>query len=145
MPDKIKALNLGLALLTVVGEEVLSTAVSGLDVDLQDSTARLLQEVAIVMHSVSFEEARRMLPQYCFALWSKAVPDEMQEKVRAEATALGLLQDVPEEYKVLILGIRLARLTDGTTLRKAVEDLGASINAAPGLPPVPVCAENLIR
>jgi hypothetical protein len=134
MPDKMKALNLGLALLTVVGEKVLWTAVDGLRDDLQDSTAKLLKEVADVMNEVSFDRARKMLPDYCFALWSKPIPQEQQDKFRDDAKALSLLPEVPEEYKALLLGIRLARLTDGATLRKAVEDLTIAIRIPPALP-----------
>jgi len=135
MPDKIKSLNLGLALLTVVGEDVLETAIEGLRDDLQDSTEELIKQVAKVMHPVSFERAARMLPPYCIALWPKSIQDDELEKVRAEAVALRALQDVPEDYKALILGIRLARLTDGATLRKAVEDLGTAIQYPPTAPP----------
>jgi hypothetical protein len=134
MPDKIKSLNLGLALLTVVGEEVLQTAVHGLEADLQDSTAWLLQQVAKVMSPVSFERARRVLPVYCLGLWPKPVTDDVQQKLASEMTALGALQDVPDHFKALILGIRLVRLTDGATLQKAVYDLGTSIQI-PALPP----------
>lgn len=134
MPDKIKSLNLGLALVTVVGEKVLKTAIDGLREDLQDSTAQLLQKVATVMRPVSFERARRMLPQYCIALWSKPVPTDVQEKLKLDATALGAIRDVSEEYKAVILGIWLARMTDGTTLRKAVDDLGDSILTPRALP-----------
>jgi hypothetical protein len=130
MPDKIKSLNLGLALLTVVGEDVLETAVKGLSTDLQDSTAELLLDVAKVMQPVSFELAARMVPPYCYALWPKPISQEEQDKLAARAVALQSLRDVPAGYKALLLGIWLARITDGATLRKAVDDLGASIRNA---------------
>jgi hypothetical protein len=134
-PDKIKALNLGLSLLSIVGEKVLRTAVESLRKELQDSTAKLLEEVGSVMRQVSFERARRMLPPYCFALWAGLIPDELQQKLQADFKALSELSDVPEDYKSLFLGIRLARLTDGATLRKAVEDLGTAIKVLPRLQP----------
>jgi hypothetical protein len=134
MPDKIKSLNLGLALLTVVGEDVLRTAVKRLEADLQDSTAWLLQEVAKVMGPVLFEQARKVLPSYCFGLWPKPIEVNDQTTLASEMTALAAIQDVPKEYKSLILGIRLVRLTDGSTLRKAVDDLGSIITKAPDAP-----------
>lgn len=127
MPDKIKSLNLGLAILTVVGPKVLETAVKFLESDIQDTTSRLMQDVAVVMRSVSFERARQMLPRYCIALWPKPIPTEAEEKVKADVAALAALKDIAEEYKAILLGIWLARLTDGATLRKAVSDLGISI------------------
>lgn len=136
-PNKIKTLNLGLELLTVVGETVLQTAVRGLGGDLQDSTAKLVQEVTSVMASVSFERARRTLPSYCFALWPNDVPSDAQQKLLLDLKALSELTELPDEYKSLLLGIRLARLTDGDTLRKAVNDLGAAIKAQPAPSPPP--------
>jgi hypothetical protein len=127
MPDKIKVLNLGLALVTVVGEKVLETAVNGLRDDLQDSTAHLLNTVADVMRGLEFELARKMLPSYCFALWPQPIAQEAQDKFLDDAKALSLITDVPQDYKALLLGIRLARLTDGATLRKAVRDLDSSL------------------
>jgi len=129
MPDKIKSLNLGLALLTVVGEDVLRTAVYRLEADLQDSTAWLSKEVAKVMKPVVFERARKVLPSYCFGLWSKPIDPADQATLASEMTALSAMQDVHAEYKSLILGIRVVRLTDGTILRKAVEDLSSIITA----------------
>lgn len=143
MPDKIKTLNIGLALLTVVGEEVLRTAVKGLEADLQDTTSKLLPQVAEIMHGVSFNHARSMLPSYCFALYSKIVPSDQQEKLAAETKMLAELNDVPEDYKATLLGIKLVRMTDGATLKKAVQDLGPSIKVSPKLlaspdaPPTP--------
>jgi hypothetical protein len=122
MPDKIKSLNLGLALLTVVGTEVLKTAVDGLKSDLQGSTADLMRNVAAVMAPVSFEHARSMLPDYCLALWPKPIQNDVIDKFTTDATALAALNDVPEDCKALILGIRLGKLTDGATLRKAVDE-----------------------
>lgn len=143
MPDKIKSLNLGLALLTVVGEEVLETAVKGLEDDLQDSTVWLLQRVAKTMGPVSFERARRVLPAYCFGLWPKTVADDIQVKLSSEMTALGAIGEVSDQFKALILGIRLVRLTDGATLHKAVEDLGASIQVSGT--PAPIAPEVLAQ
>jgi hypothetical protein len=131
MPDRIKSLNLGLALLTVVGEGVLRTAINGLRQDLQDSTAQFLEDVKTVMNPVSFERAAKMLPGYCFAVWPEHVAEEEQEKLFAKVTALKQLPEVPEDYKALLLGIWLAHITDGTTLRKAVGDLGEAIVRMP--------------
>lgn len=143
IPDKIKTLNLGLALLSVVGEKVLRTAVEYLRADLQDSTAKLLNEVVSVMQSVSFDKARRILPGYCFALWPSVIPEAVQQKLAADLKALTLLspEEAPERYKALFLGIGLARATDGATLRKAVEDLGDSIKLNL-LPPPPDPADD---
>jgi hypothetical protein len=88
------------------------------------------------MHPVSFDRARRMLPGYSSALWPKPISDEMKA-LDIETTALAMLKDVPEDYKALILGIRIAKLTDGATLLKAVTDLGPLIKDAPsGAPTV---------
>jgi hypothetical protein len=129
MPDKIKAFNLGLALLTVVGEQVLSTAVTSLRTDLQDTTSWLNQEVAAVMAPVSFEKARKLLPDYCCGLWHGIVSEDEQEKLRAEMTELSIVRDLPDGFKALKLGIRLVRLTDGPTLKNAISDLGSAILA----------------
>lgn len=144
IPDKIKTLNLGLALLSVVGEKVLRTAVEYLRADLQDSTAKLLNEVVSVMQSVSFDKARRILPGYCFALWPSVIPEAVQQKLAADLKALTLLspEEAPERYKALFLGIGLARATDGATLRKAVEDLGDSIKLNLLLAPPPDLADD---
>jgi len=57
----------------------------------------------------------------------KPIQNDVIDKFKTDATALAALNDVPEDYKALILGIRLGKLTDGATLRKAVDDLGDSI------------------
>jgi hypothetical protein len=127
MPDKIKSFNLGLILLTVVGERVLQIAVKGLQADLQDSTAVLMNNVAEVMANVQFERAFSILPDYCFTIWPKPIEDGVKVKFMEDARALAKLPEVPPEYKVVLLGIRLARLTDGATLEKAVQDLGSLV------------------
>lgn len=134
-PNKIKTFNLGLELLTVVGENVLKTAVQGLNTDLQDSTAKLVKEVPAVMAGVLFDGARRMLPPYCFALWPNEVPADAQQKLMLDLKAMSELSELPDEYKSLLLGIRLARLTDGDTLRKAVDDLAGAIKKPAPPPP----------
>jgi hypothetical protein len=134
MPDKIKVLNLGLALLGVVGEDVLRTAVKGLERDLRDSTATLLDEIETVMSPIDFDLARVMLPNYCYALWPKPIADDVKEKEKLEIKTIAELKDAPAHYKSLILGIRLAKLTDGATVRKAVSDLGDSIYKPLALP-----------
>lgn len=138
MPDKIKAFNLGLALLTVVGEQVLSTAVKTLKADLQDSTSWLHRELATVMAPVSFDKARHLLPSYSYGLWHGTVPEDEQEKLRLEMTEYSALRNVPDGYKALILGARLVQLTDGPTLKKAIDDLGSIVlhEGKPGQEPV---------
>lgn len=130
MPDKIKALNLGLALLSVVGQKVLNTAVTSLKHDLQSDlqgNSEFVRQATDAMRMISFEPARRMLPPYIRALWPTEISKEAWDKLILDLKALSEMTDVSDIFKSLILGIRLARLTDVPTLRKAVEDLGRDI------------------
>jgi hypothetical protein len=130
MPDKIKALNLGLALLSVVGQKVLNTAVTSLKHDLQSDlqgNSEFVRQATDAMQMISFEPARRMLPPYIRALWPTEISKEAWDKLVLDLKALSEMTDVSDIFKSLILGIRLARLTDVQTLRKAVEDLGRDI------------------
>lgn len=135
MPDKIKSLNLGLALLNVLGMQVLRTAVDSLKRDLQtdrQANTDLVRDATAAVKAVSFEPARRMLPRYCFALWPD-VSNEAQQKLGLDLKALSEIRDVSDQYKSLVLGIRVAQLTDVDTLKKAVSDLSESIKfGSPG-------------
>ena len=137
-PERVKVLNLGLALLSVVGERVLETAIKGLQDDLEDSTARLIEEIGDVMADVSFTTARLIVPPYCFAIAQTEVPEEVRQKLTFDMKALDETQGVPEAYKVLRLGIGLARLTNGAMVRKALRDLDKDIKRPP--PPAPEIA-----
>jgi hypothetical protein len=134
MPDKIKSLNLGLELLSVVGANVLETAVKSLKRDLQSdrqANADLVRDATAVMRKIAFESARSMLPSYVLALWPSEISKEALQKLSLDLKALSEMWDVVDEFKSLILGIRLARLTDVVTLQKAVEDLANAITIQP--------------
>lgn len=130
MPDSVKAQNLGLALLNIVGELVLKAAVDGLREEIADSTSDVLKQVSTLMASVAYDKAYKILPPYCFSLWPFPVSDEQQAAVASDLEKIAKIADVPKEYKSLILGIKLAKLTDGATLTRAIGDLSGSIMAA---------------
>lgn len=136
MPDKIKSLNLGLALLNVLGTKVLETAVGSLKRELQTDdqvNIDLIKNATAIVRTVAFDPARRMLPQYCYAL-SPDVKPEVQQKLTLDLTALSMIPDVSDQYKSLILGIRLAQLTGVAALQMAVADLSDSIMVKPSNP-----------
>jgi hypothetical protein len=146
MPDKIKSLNLGLELLSVVGPNVLETAVKSLKRDLQSdrqANVELVRDATAVIGKVAFEPARRMLPPLVLALWPSEISKEASQKLSLDLKALSEMSDVVDQFKSLILGIRLARLTDVQTLKKAVDDLANAIivpaqpGAVPNAPPEP--------
>ncbi|MCI0598474.1 MAG: hypothetical protein L0Y50_08600 [Beijerinckiaceae bacterium] len=128
MDDRIRALNLGLALLNVVGERVLSGAVKDLgdlikgDPPVEDGAAA---KVAALMAGVDFDKARIALPAYCFGmapLGSPQAQSDFAQQLRELADS-----NLPPRVRSLILGLTLAQLVSFNVLQLSVQHLGSDI------------------
>lgn len=102
-------------------------------VDRKRASARATN-IAELMRGVSFAEAVEALPTYCLALMQN-VPADEQENLARDVRELTQAQ-MPDEIKVLNLGLRLMNVVGPETLEAAVKSLGAAIatTAAPGQP-----------
>ncbi len=134
MHDRIRALNLGLALLNVVGERVLSGAVKDLgdlikgDPPVEDgaaSQAATAEKVAALMAGVDFDKAKIALPAYCFGLVPLGSP-QAQSDFAQQMNVLSN-SNLPPRVRSLILGLILAQLVSFNVLQLSVRHLGSDI------------------
>jgi len=129
MHDRIRALNLGLALLNVVGERVLSGAVKDLgdlikgDPPVEDGAAA---KVAALMEGIDFDKAKIALPAYCFGL-GPAVAAQARSDFAQQLRELAE-SNLPPRVRSLILGLTLAQLVGFNVLQLSVQHLGSDIS-----------------
>lgn len=88
------------------------------------------QFVSQLMSQVSFEEAKLVLPSYCFALMQN-VPVEEEQRIGLDVAALSTA-DMPDRVKALNLGLMLLNVVGETVLEIAVQNLKDEFAAATG-------------
>lgn len=128
MDDRIKASNLGLALMNVVGQAVLRQAVTNLlphigsDPPFEEGRIAL---IAALMENVDFVKGIVLLPTYCVTLRA----DISAEKLAALQAKLEMIakSSLADKVKSLSLGLELANAFGFPAVKVAVEKLGAQI------------------
>ena len=128
MDDRVRALNLGLALINLVGASVLTSAVNNLGPFIEGDPPieqRDIARIANLTSRITYEKASLALPAYCFSL----VPNVTNDAQVAFAGQVRLLSqsEFPNRVRCLILGLGLANLVTYSVFRLAVEQLGADI------------------
>lgn len=118
MEPTIKSLNLGLALMNVVGESVLRAAVTALGDRIKGAESRAAM-VSGLMAGISFEKARITLTTYCLALHG-GVPETDQALLAGQIEALAAAA-MADEIKSLQLGLALIPMVGEPVLRAAVQ------------------------
>jgi hypothetical protein len=128
MDDRVKASNLGLALMNVVGQRVLEQAVSNLKkfikVDPPFEEGQVAK-IAELMGDVDFAKAVALLPTYCAALRADVSSDKLPA-LTSKLDAIGKW-NLPEDVKALSLGLELANLFGLAALSLAVGKLRTNI------------------
>jgi hypothetical protein len=109
-------------------ETILRAADRAVDRKRAKPRARIVSEI---MSSVSFEEAKVVLPSYCFAVMQNVSVEE-QQKVALEIDAL-TSADMPDRVKALNLGLLLLNIVGEHVLNTAVKNLQAEFAAASGI------------
>jgi len=129
MDNRIKALNLGLGLLNIVGAEVLERAVADIrplirsDLPLADQP---VSRVEALMAGIDYDSARAVLPNYCAAIRAVA---EAAAKTVAEAIAVIDATAAPGPVKSLMLGMALVRSYGFDVVELAIRDIGLRLRA----------------
>jgi hypothetical protein len=138
MADRLRTLNLGLALLNVVGEHVLSSAVTDLgaliarDPPIEQPD---VGKIADLMARVDFDKAISSLPIYCFSLAGTVAPD-VQAAFAKQIESIAA-SSLPAEIRPLTLGLGISQLVGLDVLKFGVEHLADAIYAPPSARPPP--------
>ncbi len=139
MADQVRALNFGLALINLVGVNVLRRAVVDLkplitaDPPIEE---RAVAKTAELMANIDFDKARVVLPIYCFSI-AGSVPSETQKALAAEIETVAA-SGLPPRVRALTLGLSLTQLVGFEVLKFCVANLGEDIRVpAPPPPPPP--------
>ena len=90
---------------------VLETILAAADRSVDRKRAHARTRIKDIMSSVSFEDAKLVLPSYCFNLMQNVSADE-QQKVALEVEALAG-SDMPDRVKALNLGLMLLSIVGG--------------------------------
>jgi hypothetical protein len=135
MRDSVKALNLGLMLMNVVGKQVLSTAVDALGERIQGATA-LEAPVIGLLRGVVFDKAFPALIEVCFVMsryGTDADRAAREKAVRDRGEVWRTSQYMDNATKVTILALVLQLAVGDTVLLRALVQLDPSIydRAAP--------------
>lgn len=132
MKDQVRALNLGLALINLVGEKVLERAVADLKplITVDPPIAeRDVAKTADLMAKVDFEKARIVLPIYCFSI-SGSVADETRARLSEQMDKVAQ-SNMPVSLRALTLGLSLSQLVGFDVLQFCVERLGDEVRPTP--------------
>jgi hypothetical protein len=132
MADRVRALNLGLALINLVGENVLRRAVVDLKLLITSDPPieqREVAKTADLMARVDFDKAKLVLPIYCFSI-AGSVPQETQKALAAQIDTLSA-SGLPARMRALALGLSLSQLVGFDVLRFCVSKLDADIQSNP--------------
>jgi len=128
MDDRVRSLNLGLALINVVGERVLRSAVANLGPLIQGEPPIAQTDVARVAALVApldFAAASVLLPAYCFSLRPNVAAADRQTFLEQMQ---GIAQPTaPERLKNLLLGVGLYNLVGFAALELAIAQLAQDI------------------
>jgi hypothetical protein len=150
MGDSVKALNLGLMLINVVGSQVLRAAVKALGEQIQ-GPAKLEIDVLTRLQGSDFSKAYPLLVDVCFIMSGAGTLDskkKAKESLLNEMAPLAQQAGLDNGNKMTILGLALQRavgdavlltallhIWDGIKLSDPAEDRGAG--AAPQVPEIP--------
>jgi hypothetical protein len=140
VPNDIKVLNFGLALLNTFGEDVLDKACKALKAQIQRAGALKEQPVGKLSEltgDLDYRKTAQNLPAYCLAL-AGAGP-EVQTQVLGDVAALEQSQ-LSEKTKLLMLCLLLNKMLGMETLRLALEHLASEIKTDPPAPRVDLAA-----
>ncbi len=130
MDDRVKASNLGLALMNVVGQAVLEQAVANLLAHIKSDPPFEEGQIAFVaalMENVDFVKGVVVLPTYCATLRG----DISADKIAALQTKLQSIAQtsLADKVKSLSLGLELSNAFGFAAVKVAVEKLGPQISA----------------
>jgi hypothetical protein len=132
MADQVRALNLGLALINLVGTRVLERAVADLKplITADPPVAeRDVAKTADLMADVDFEKARLVLPIYCFSI-AGSVSADTQKGLADQIQAISAAS-LPPRVRALTLGLSLSQLVGFDVLKFCVDELGNDIRSPP--------------
>lgn len=132
MPDRVKALSLGLLLLNIVGERVLTIAVEQLRTEFTKAS-EIMVEVQDVIGRIDFERAALNLTPLCAEL--AEMPDEARESLEFDVQRLRSI-NLTDQTRRYLFGLLLIRTFGIETVRHAMTSLGEEI-LDPRLPPQP--------
>lgn len=134
-PERVRLLNLGLALITVVGENVLRAAIEALKDEMKRYGSQEgqdpISEVVRLMQDVDYETARTAIPALCII--EKPIAPEVQTEL-AESIRVLDEQDVPDRLRPLMLGLHIQRIFGMPLLVSAVNAIRRQVDplALPG-------------
>ena len=109
-------------------EIILKAADHAVDRKRAEPRARIVSDI---MSPVSFEEAKFVLPTYCFAVMHNVTVEE-QRRVALEIEALSSA-DMPDRVKALNLGLLLLNIVGAEVLEVAIKNLQEEFAAASGV------------
>ena len=133
MRDSVKALNLGLMLMNVVGKSVLATAVRALGERIQGPSALELPVLG-ALRGVLFERAFPTLVTVCFVMSKYGSADEQDARHTAVTKAGDALRNDPlmdDTTKVTMLALALQQQVDDSVLMSALAQLDSALRAPP--------------
>lgn len=146
MPDRVKALNLGLLLLNIVGKNVLKTAVQNLQEEFA-AASRILESVEVTMATIDFDKAVLNLTPLCAEL--AGMVDDDRETLEFEVQRLRGV-NLTDRTRKYLYGLLLIRSFGSEIVSRAIAAIGEEIllpgktaaatiagPAAPGKPPPP--------
>lgn len=136
MPDRVKALNLGLLLLNIVGEHVLRIAVKNLQQEFAAATG-VLKSVEQTMATIDFERAALNLTPLCAEL--AEMEDEDREQLEFEIQRLRGV-NLTDQTRRYLYGLLLIRRFGPEIVSQAINAIGEDIVQPGNGPPPPLPA-----
>ncbi|HBC52962.1 MAG TPA: hypothetical protein DCZ06_01755 [Alphaproteobacteria bacterium] len=134
MPDRVKALNLGLLLLNIVGEHVLRIAVQNLEQEFA-AAGRVLESVEQEMEGIDFDIAIVNLTPLCAELAD--MPEDQQIEVEYEVQRMKALS-LTDQTRRYLFGLFLIKTFGADIVSKAIkairDDISLSEPPQPSLP-----------
>lgn len=130
MPDRVKALNLGLLLLNIVGEDVLRIAVNNLQQEFA-AASRILEKVEEVMVTIDFDKAALNLTPLCASLAEMA--DEEREELEFEVQRLRGI-NLTDQTRRYLYGLLLIRTFGAEIVSRAINAITEDIGLPPASP-----------
>lgn len=140
MPDRVKALNLGLLLLNIVGAEVLEVAVKNLQEEFA-AASRVLESVEDAMAAIDFDKAALNLTPLCAEL--AEMDDEDREQLEFEVQRLRSVS-LTDQTRRYLYGLLLIRSFGSEIVSRAITAISEDI-ANPHAPVPPPAADDPLR
>ena len=136
MPDRVKALNLGLLLLNIVGAEVLEVAIKNLQEEFA-AASRVLESVEDAMAAIDFDKAALNLTPLCAEL--AEMDDEDREQLEFEVQRLRSVS-LTDQTRRYLYGLLLIRSFGSEIVSRAITAISEDI-ANPHAPVPPPAAD----